>query len=197
MNKRLLILALVAVAAVSLAGGAGAGNTIQLKIGDAVDVLNTRVACYALNSNGKNGIGCLLVAANGKPIPGSYSVGLAVDGTAVLNKVNADGSATHVFKKRLPQSRSTSSGTVYKVKPGQSFGLPVSGGIVIGCSVSTPSGSVAPIYRGIKVTCWFADASHAIPNRYGTAISDKLAGVFKVTPTGQSKTLLLKSQPAG
>ena len=105
MNRRLLLLALAALAAVSLAGGAGAGTTIQLKIGDAVDVLNTRVACYALNSNGKDGVGCVLLA-NGKPIPGTYSVGLAVDGTAVLNKITADGSTTHVFKKRLPASRS-------------------------------------------------------------------------------------------
>ena len=101
MNRRLLLLALAAVAAVSLAGGAGAGTTIQLKIGDAVDVLHTRVACYALNSNGKNGIGCVLIA-NGKPIPGTYSVGLAVDGTAVLNKINADGSEHARLQEAAP-----------------------------------------------------------------------------------------------
>ena len=197
MNRRLLLLALAAITAVSLAGGAGAGTTIQLKIGDAVDVLHTRVACYALTSNNKNGIGCVLIS-NGKPIPGTYSVGLAVDGTAVLNKINTDGSATHVFKKRLPASQQLSSGTVYRVKPGQSFGLPVSGDVVIGCKVSnTTSTSVASVYRGIKVTCWYADATHAIPNRYGVAISDRLAGVFRVTPSGQSTTLVLKSQPSG
>jgi hypothetical protein len=195
MNRRLLLLALAAVAAVSLAGGAGAGTTIQLKIGDAVDVLHTHVACYALNSNGKDGIGCVLIS-DGKPIPGTYSVGLAVDGTAVLNKINTDGSATHVFKKRLPASRSSSTGTVYRVKPGQSFGLPVSGDVVIGCKVSNTT-SGASIYRGIKVTCWYADATHAIPNRYGVAISDRLAGVFRVTPSGQSTTLMLKNQPSG
>ena len=196
MNKRLLTLALVAFAAVSLAGGAGAGNTIQLKIGDAVDVLHTGVACYALNSDGKNGIGCVLLA-NGKPVPLTYSVGLAVDGTAVLNKLGADGTSTHVFKKRLPASHSTSSGTVYRVKPGQSFGIPVSGDVVIGCQViNVTSTSVAPIYRGIKVSCWFADAKHAIPNRYGVSISDKMAGVFKVTPAGQLSTWgLVKPQP--
>ena len=180
----------------SLAGGAGAGDTIQLKIGDAVDVLHTRVACYALNSNGKDGIGCLLIA-NGKPIPGSYSVGLAVDGTAVLNTINADGSATHVFKKRLPQSHGVSSGKVYRVQPGQSFGIPVSGGEVIGCNViNVTTTSVAPIYRGIKVTCWFADASHAIPNRYAVSISDKMGGVFKITSSGQvSSWGIVKPQP--
>lgn len=198
MNRRLLLLALAAVAAVSLAGSAGAGNTTQLKIGDAVDVLNTRVACYALNSNGKDGIGCLLLA-NGKPIPGSYSVGLAVDGTAVLNTVNADGSSTHVFKKRLPASRSVSGGTIYRVKSGGSFGIPVSGGVVIGCKVlNVTSTSVAPVYRGVKVSCYFATASAPVPNRYGVSISDKMAGVFKITPSGQISTWgLMKTQPSG
>ena len=198
MNRRLLLLALAAVGAVTLAGGAGAGNTIQLKIGDAVDVLNTRVACFAVNSNGKDGIGCFLVA-KGKPIVGSYGVGLAVDGTAVLNKINADGSATHVFKKRLPASRSASGGTVYRLKPGGSFGLPVSGDVVLGCQViNVTSTSVAPIYRGIKVSCWFANASSAIPNRYGVSISDKMAGVFKITPSGKLSTWgVVKSEPSG
>ena len=140
-----------------------------------------------------------MLLANGKPIPGTYGVGLAVDGTAVLNKVNADGSSTHVFKKRLPASRSASGGTVYRLKAGESFGIPVSGGVVIGCKVlNVTSTSVAPVYRGIKVSCWFATASATVPNRYGVSISDKMAGVFKVTPSGQLSTWgLVKSQPSG
>jgi hypothetical protein len=198
MNRRLLLLVpLAAAAAVSLPGGAGAGNAIQLKIGDAVDVLNTRVACYALTSNGKDGIGCLLITNAGSPIAGSYSVGLAVDGTAVLNKVNADGTSTHVFKKRLPAARSTARGAVYRVKPGESFGLPVHGDVVIGCKVlNVTLTAVAPVYRGIKVSCWYATATQPVANTYGTSISDKVAGVFKITPSGSiSSWGLMRQQP--
>ena len=198
MNRRLLLLvALAAAAAASFAGGAGAGNAIQLKIGDAVDVLNTRVACYAITSNGKDGIGCLLITNAGKPIAGSYSVGLAVDGTAVLNKVNADGSSAHVFKKRLPAGHTAAGGAIYRVKPGQSFGLPVHDDVVIGCKVlNVTSTSVAPVYRGIKVSCWYATATAPVPNSYGVSISDKLAGVFKITPSGSISTWgIMRQQP--
>lgn len=198
MNRRLLpLVALAATAAASLAGGAGAGNAIQLKIGDAVDVLNTRVACFAVNSNGKDGIGCALITNSGNPIAGSYSVGVAVDGTAVLNKVNADGSGTHVFKKRLPASRSSASGAVYRVKPGQSFGLPVHDDVVIGCKVlSVTSTAVASVYRGIKVSCWYATATAPVPNTYGVSISDKMAGVFKITASGNvSSWGIMRQQP--
>jgi len=198
MNRRLLLLVpLAAAVAVSLPGGAGAGNAVQLKIGDAVDVLNTRVACYALTSNGKDGIGCLLITSSGAPIAGSYSVGLAVDGTAVLNKVNADGSSTHVFKKRLPAARSAAGGAVYRVKPGESFGLPVHGDVVIGCKVlNVASSTVAPVYRGIKVSCWYATATRPVANTYGVSISDRMAGVFRFTSSGTVGTWgLMRQQP--
>ena len=198
MNRRLLLLVpLAAAAAVSLPGGAGAGTAIKLKIGDAVDVLNTRVACYALTSNGKDGIGCLLITNAGSPIAGSYTVGLAVDGTAVLNKVNADGSSSHVFKKRLPAAHSAAAGAVYRVRPGESFGLPVSGNVAIGCKVlDVTSTSVAPVFRGIKVSCWYATATAPVPNTYGVSISDKMAGVFRFTSSGTIGSWgLMRQQP--
>jgi len=197
MRRRLLLVPLAAAAAVSLPGGAGAGTAIKLKIGDAVDVLNTRVACYALTSNGKDGIGCLLITNAGSPIAGSYTVGLAVDGTAVLNKVNADGSSSHVFKKRLPAGHSTAGGAVYRVKPGESFGLPVGGSVAIGCKVlDVASTSVAPVFRGIKVSCWYATATAPVPNTYGVSISDKMAGVFRFTSSGTIGSWgLMRQQP--
>ena len=70
---------------------------------------------------------------------------------------------------------------------------------MIGCKVlNVTSTSVAPVYRGTKVSCYFATASAPVPNRYGVSISDKMAGVFKVTPSGQISTWgLMKNQPSG
>ena len=105
-RRVLLTLALLSLAFVTvLAVGASAASqkTVQLKIGDAVDLVGTRVACFAVKSNGKDGIGCVIWGKD-KPLVGSYSVGLAVDGTAVLSKLKADGSAQQIFKRK-PQAR--------------------------------------------------------------------------------------------
>jgi hypothetical protein len=198
----LLAVVVSAVVVVALMGGAVAGagtpSLIQLKVGDTVDVLNARVVCFALNSNGKTGIGCLIWGKKNAPLVGSYGVGLSVDGTAVLNRIKADGSAQNLFRKRLLASRGAA-GTVYKVKVGEGFGLPAPNGRVLGCQVlNIKSTALAPIYRGLKVSCWLATATKPVPNRYGVSISDKMAGVFKFTPKGAlSSWGIVKPQPKG
>lgn len=192
---------LAAVAAVGIgATSSDAGNpaAIKLETGDAVDVVGTRVACFAIVSNAKPGIACVIWSKKNAALPGSYGVGLAVDGTAVLNRIKADGTAESLFKKRLPASRSATA-KVYKVNVGEAFGLPAPGGNALGCQVlNITSTSLAPIYRGPKVSCWLATATKPLPNRYGVSISDKMAGVFRFTATSEVSTWgIVKPQPKG
>ncbi|HET7568022.1 MAG TPA: hypothetical protein VFJ91_08540 [Gaiellaceae bacterium] len=198
MGRRLALLAVAAAAAaLPAAGGAGNPSLTRLRIGDAVDVLGTRIACFAITSNSKDGIACLLWKG-GKVLPSSFGVGLAVDGTAVVNRIDAKGNSTKVWKKRLPASRGAASGKVYKIGVGGGFGIPVSSEVVLGCEVlNVTSTAVEPLYRGVKVSCWPATATKAVPNRYGVSISDRFAGVFKITPQGSMSTWgYVKRQPA-
>jgi hypothetical protein len=185
------------VLATLVVGGAAAApqRTVQLKIGDAVDVTGTRVACFALQKAGKKGVGCALWAKN-KPVVRSYSVGLAVDGTAVLSKINADGSSVDVFKRRLA-ARGSPREKVYRLRVGDVFGLQIDARVALGCRViNVTDTALAAIYRGVKVSCWRATATKPLPHTYGISISDKFAGVFafdarsKITAKG-----VLRKQP--
>ena len=188
----LISVALVAVFAVS--ASAAAQKTVQLKIGDAVDVLGTRVACFAVKSNGKDGVGCV-IWGKGKPLAGSFTVGLAVDGTAVLSKLEADGSAHQIFKRK-PQERGRTA-KVYRLGVGDLFGFQIDSKIALGCRViEVTEGSVAPIYRGVKVSCWRATSDTPLPNSLGISISDKFAGVFQFDADGAVRPNgLVRAQP--
>ena len=155
---------------------------MQLKIGDAVDVVGTRVACFAVNSSGKDGVGCVIWGKD-KPLPGSYTVGLAVDGTAALSQVNADGSSQRIFKRK-PQVLGRAA-KVYRLGVGDVFGLQISSKIALGCKViNVADASVGPVYQGVKVTCYRATADSPLPNSLGVSISDKFAGVFQFDAKG-------------
>lgn len=198
MLRTLSTLAVLA-ACLVLPAGAAAGNPslIPLKIGDAVMVKGTHVACFAINSSNKNGIGCVLLLPSGKFVVGSYGVGLAVDGTAVLNRVDAKGNGKQIWKKRLPAARGASASRNYTVSVGEGFGIAAGTNGILGCQVlNVTSTQVEPIFRGVKVSCWFATAKAAVRNRYGVSISETFAGVFKVPRTGSATTdVLVKRQP--
>lgn len=198
--RRLLFAVLAAAVLTAVASSASAANPslIRLKIGDAVDVVNTRVACFAITSSGKDGIACVIWGKKNAPLVGSYGVGLAIDDTAVLNRIKADGTSQKIFKKRLPAAVGAAR-TTYKVKVGEGFGIPAANGQILGCQVlNVTSKSVEAIYRGVKVSCWFATATKPVPDRYGISISDKIAGVFRFTPQGAMSTWgLVKPQPKG
>ena len=181
-------------AAFVVSASAASQKTVQLKIGDAVDVVGTRVACFALKSSGKDGIGCV-IWGKGKPLPGSFTVGLAVDGTAVLTKLNADGSAQQIFKRK-PQTRARTA-KVYKLGVGDLFGFQITSKIALGCRVlDITDKSVAPIYRGVKVSCWRATSDTPLPNSLGVSISDKFAGVFQFDAKGNVRSNgIVRPQP--
>ena len=191
--KRGLLLAFVMLAAVSSGGSTAATQrTVVLKIGDAVDVAGTKVACFAMTSSGKNGMACLLWG-NGKPLVQTYGVGLAVDGTAVVKKIKADGSSTDIFKRRLKRASK-----VYRLGVGNTFGFAINQRVALGCRVlNITNRSLAPVYRGVKVSCWRATATKPLPHTYGISISNKFAGVFAFDAKSRvGKDAIVKRQPA-
>jgi hypothetical protein len=192
--KRVLVAVAIAAAAVvqvSSAGGASS-KSIELKVGDAIDVVGTKVACFAITSNAKDGIGCVLWKQQ-KPMPGTFGAGLAVDGSATLTKLNPDGSGTTVMT-RHPQARRK----VYQARVGDVFGWQISSTTSLGCRVlNVTSAAVAPVYRGIKVSCWRATSTSPLPNTYGVSISDSMAGIFRFDAKGNVSTWgVIRRQPA-
>ncbi len=187
------LLSVVLVAIFAVGASAASQKTVQLKIGDAVDVVGTRVACFAVKSSGKDGVGCV-IWGKGKPLAGSFTVGLAVDGTAVLSKLKADGSAQQIFKRK-PQARGRTA-KVYRLGVGDAFGFPITSKINLGCKViDVTDTSVAPIYRGVKVSCWRA-TDNPLPSSLGVSISDKFAGVFQFDADGGvSSNGIVRAQP--
>jgi hypothetical protein len=178
--------AVTAAVAVCLSATAAAApsTTIRLSIGDAVEVVGTKIACFAITSNGKDGIGCVLLKGS-KPITGTFGVGLAFDGTAVVSKVKPDGTAQRIFKRRL-QGIATARSATYRVRVGDLFGMPIDSKINLGCRViNVTDTSFEPLYRGVKVSCWRATTTAAVPRSYGVSISDKFAGVFAFQANGK------------
>ena len=191
MSRHTALAAGLVAAALVPAASAAPQRSIPLKIGDAIDVVGTRIACFAIKADGKNGMACVLLKGS-SPLVGSYGAGLAVDGTAVLNKIKADGTADQVFKRRLQAAR-----TVYKVRTGDLFGLQITNKVSLGCRViNVTQTNVAAVYRGVKVSCWRATATQPLPNTYGVSISDKFAGVFRFDAKGNVTSWgLMKPQP--
>ena len=163
----------------SLAAAAPHGTgAVKLAIGDTIDVKNTGIVCFALVSNRKPGLACVLWKGNA-PLAGSYGVGIATDGTVVVNQIQADGTAKTLLK-RVPQLAGRRSGRaagkVYAGVPGDTFGLPIDKTHILGCRVVDvkPSEAVA-LYQGIKIACWRADNEFPVPNSNGVQISDRRA----------------------
>ena len=187
--------ALVALAALTATSAAAAPTrSIPLKIGDVVDVVGTPVVCVAITSNHKDGIACVLWKGS-KPMVGAYGVGLAVDGTAEIEKLKADGSSETIFKRKLQSVRAK----LYKARVGDLFGFQVSDSLSIGCEViNVTSTAVAPEYRGIKVTCLRSNGTTSVPNSYYVSISAKIAGVAKFDAKSQLTSWgIVKTQPSG
>ncbi len=191
MGRRLAVV-FAALAALTAAPVAAAPlSSVPLKIGDVVDVVGTPMACFAITSNGKDGMACVLWKGNA-PRTGTFGVGLAVDGTASVQKIKADGSGQTVFKRKLQAARK-----VYKVHVGDLFGFQVSNNLSIGCEViNVTSSAVEPMYRGVKVTCLRSNGTTGIPNSYFVSISSKIAGVGKFTTKSAISTWgVVKKQP--
>ncbi len=191
MGRRLAVV-LVALAVLPAAPAAAAPlSNITLKIGDAVDIVGTPMACFAMTSNKKNGMACVLWKGNA-PKTGVFGVGLAVDGTASLSKINADGSGLTIFKRKLQAAR-----TVYKAHVGDLFGFQVNSSLAIACEViNVTTTAVEPMLRGVKVVCLRLNGTTAIPTSYFVTLSAKVAAVGKFDAKSKpSAWAILKKQP--
>ena len=139
---------------------------------------------------GRDGRG-LFVKGN-KVGTGTFAVGLAVDGTASLNKMKADGSGQTIFKRKLQAARK-----VYMAHAGDIFGFQVTASLSIACEViNVTSTTVAPLGRGVKVVCLRSNGTTAIPTSYFVTISAKFASVSKFDAKSNPSTwALVKPQP--
>ena len=193
MGRRLAVAVAAFAAVVAVPAAAAPLTSIPLKIGDAVDVVGTPLACFAITSNNKNGLACVLWKGS-NPRTGTYGVGLAVDGTASIDKLKADGSGQTVFKRKLQAAR-----TVYKAHVGDLFGFQISNDVSIGCEViDVTSSAVGQLYRGVKVTCLRSNGTTGIPGSYFVSVSAKFAGVGRFDAKGAiSSWGVVKRQPPG
>lgn len=201
-------LAAVAAAAALLGGTAtaapaasaartAAASTRPLAIGDAIVVKGTRIICFALKSSGKNGVACALFDKKTQPIKGAYGVGMAVDGTTILNQVTTDGNPK-ILLKRKPQAASRRSDPAYTGVPGDVFLLPISATRKIACVITDVKPEQAiPLYRGIKIACWrIVRSGLPLPNSDAIQISDRMAAVVRGNAKGVfGTTVLVKKQP--
>ncbi len=186
--------ALVALAALTATSASAAPmSSIPLKIGDVVDVAGTPVVCVAMTSNHKNGIACVLWKGS-KPMVGTYGVGLAVDGTAEIEKLKAGGGSQTIFKRKLQSVRAT----VYKAHVGDLFGFQVNDSLSIGCEViNVTSTAVEPLLRGVKVICLRSNGKTSVPNSYYVSISAKFAAVAKFdAKSNLTPWSVVKQQPS-
>lgn len=192
------LLSLLAVVVVALAASSSAlarGEAVRLKVGDAIAVEGTSIACFAIVSNQKAGVGCVLLDGS-DPKVGTYGVGIAVDGTVVVNRVKPDGGSQRILK-RTPQSVSRST-KVYTGRPGDEFVLRIDAGHFIACRVVlVRPGEAKALYQGRKIGCWRTVGADPAPKTDGVQISERFVSVFRFDAKGVVGSMpLIKAQPA-
>ncbi len=179
--RQLTLLGITVIVLAAWPAAAGAmplGGNVGIKVGDAVDVVATKLACYAVKASGKSGVVCFKLDAKGLD-PGTFGVGIAQDGTVTAYKINAKREPKRILK-REPQSATgpdlalTTAKTI-RLRSGTTFQLK---GTSILCQILTVTSGVAPLYRGTKVGCFRADGVGPLPRSNGVAVSGKFAGAF-------------------
>lgn len=184
-------------AAGTVAATAATASTRPLAIGDGIFVKGTSIVCFALRSNGKDGIGCVPVDKTTKPISGTYGVGIAVDGTTIINQVKADGTSKTILRRK-PQAATRRSSRTYTALPGDVFLLPIDPTHKLACRVtSVKPGQAAVLYQGVKIACWrILRTGFPVPNSDAVQISDRMAAIVRADATGVfNRTVLVRKQP--
>ena len=100
--RRTFIAAALLVAALVFSAGAGAVNSITLRLGDEFAVNNTHLLCAVQISKslipGEKLVACFYATAKG-PVPKTYTVALAVNGEAALGRIGSNGKLQVVMKR--------------------------------------------------------------------------------------------------
>lgn len=182
MGRALLAATLLALA---LAGNASA-RTVEIRVGDAVDVTGTRILCAGVESSGVKGVACLLANAKGF-IPGTFGAALGEDGRVAVHKVDAKGEPQRIYRKLASRA-----GRTFKLGVGDAFYVK---GTPVACEIINAT-KVPAAYRGIKVTCYIGTETGFKPSSLGVSVSDKFAGVFRIDKNARVSTdLFERRQP--
>lgn len=188
----LAVLAGLALAAPAVADARPAGGVDQtIRLGDLVDVVGTKVGCFATREAGKVGIVCAHLDRNG-PIPKTYAAAIRGDGAVYGYVITARREPKRIFE-RTPQAAGSpllleGGGRTYELGVGKTFAL---AGTRLACQIVNVTSDVAEVYKGIKVGCF-----KATPGGYGIAVSDRFAGIFKFKRSGEAgANVFVKLQP--
>lgn len=168
-------------AALSLALGVGVlaspalGSSVPtLGAGDLGVVSASGLVCAVGKTKSAAAVDCFKLGAKGAA-PNSYSVGLAGDGTTVLQHVDAKGNVTIVRKLQ----RHGRAAKTIKLAAGDRF---LVAGTDIGCVVV-----------GEAVTCFRYDSKGTVPNSYGFVLTSTYAAIVKYDAAGKPHTVVMKA----
>jgi hypothetical protein len=179
-----MMLPVAALAALALAGTASA-RTIEIRVGDSVDVTGTKLLCVAATSAGVKGIACVEANAKGA-IPGTYGAALGEDGRVAVHRIDAKGEPQRIYRKLASRA-----GRYLKLSVGDAFHLKDTH---VDCEIINLTTPAA--YRGIKVTCYIGTNTGLKPSSLGITVSDRYAGVFRNGKNGTGSTdLFVRRQP--
>jgi hypothetical protein len=158
----------------ALVPAAAARQVVTLKVGDSVLIRGTDIACTVGKSGSKVHVSCLRANAKGA-IPGSYVADLRSDGSASIERVVTPTKFQLVV--RLPAGVETTTGGIYKLRSGDGFKI---AGTAIGCNIA-PGGSPG---------CFHYNDTGIVPNSYGSALTEKYAGIIKYDTGGANGKLV-------
>lgn len=165
--------------------GAQAQKRFDVKVGDTIEIVGTKVACFAVRADNGIGIACFKATAKGL-LPGTYGAGLATDGRVAVHKVSAKGEPAKIWGRKL-----SSRGARYlKANYGDVFHLQESR---VYCDVVKMLASETT-QPGIKVGCYLA-APAPLVKSYGFAVSDRFVGIFRWKTPDAAADVLVKRQP--
>jgi hypothetical protein len=179
---------LIGAALALLPAGAGAVNSITLRLGDGFAVRQTHLLCAVQISKtlvpGQKLVACYFWGPSG-PVPKTYSVALAVNGEAALGQVGANGKLRLVTTRGRaaavpPQRDQTRKGTLRQVGVGTALLVK---GTAITCAVAAKkfAGKATKTVACFKVN----GQQKPRPNSYGIGITD--GGAFLVHFDAKSK----------
>lgn len=188
------LLALLATAA--SARPATSAVDVVIKVGDAVAIAGTHIGCYGVTGDGKDGVVCFKVDSNGLA-PGTFGVGAVENGEVAAYKIRSNREPKRIFKRTLaaadePALTAASAKTI-KLGVGKIFNLE---GTSLLCQIVKVTKGVPPLYRGVKVGCFRADAAGPLPSAYGVALTDRFAGVFRFDSSRNAgPNIFVRAQP--
>ena len=187
--RRMFIAVALLTAALALPAGAGAGNSITVRLGDGFAVKKSHILCAVQISHtlvpGQKLLACYFIGPKGAPLAKTYTVALAVNGEVALGRVGTDG------KLQVVTTRGGGGSAPAPPRKGRTGTLRTVGldtavlvkGTAITCAVSTQKFGGKPART---VACFKVNPQKKPrPNSWGIGITD--GGAFLVRFDKNSK----------